>query len=142
MHVLPSRSALAAALAIALGAHFAEAPAGTPIAAAAPSPDAIDAARATPGTMILRAGIFDPTKQQLDTAAIGAAPAMSLADYAIVQFQPGHLAQQRKALEARGVKFLGYVPNHAYYVQLGRVTLDQLGQDPSVRWAGFVQPSL
>jgi hypothetical protein len=142
MHVLPSRSALAAALAIALGAHFAEAPAATPIAAAAPSPDAIDAARATPGTMILRAGIFDPTKQALDTAAIGAAPATSLADYAIVQFQPGHLATQRKALEARGVKFLGYVPNHAYYVRLGRVTLDQLGQDASVRWAGFVQPSL
>ena len=73
MHVLPTRTALAAALAIALGATFTDASAATSIAAAKPSPDAIDAARATPGTIILRAGIFDPLTQRLNTAAMGAA---------------------------------------------------------------------
>ena len=141
MHVLPTRTALAAALAIALGATFTDASAVTPISASKPSPTAIDAARATPGTIILRAGIFDPTRQRLETHAIGAAAPVALSDYAIVQLNPGRLADQRKALEARGVKFLGYVPNHAYYVRLGRVTLDQLAHDPAIRWAGFVQPS-
>ena len=126
MHVLPTRPALAAALAIALGATFADASAATSIASAKPSPDAIDAARATPVTLILRAGIFDPASQRLATDAVGVAAATNLSRHAIVQFNPGRLADQRKALEARGVKFLGYVPNHAYYVNLGRVTLDQI----------------
>ena len=141
MHVLPTRTALAAALAIALGATFTDASAATSIVAAKPSPDAIEAARATPGTIILRAGIFDPLTQRLNTAAMGAAGPAALSDYAIVQLKPGRLADQRKALELRGIVFLGYVPNHAYYVRLGHVTLDQLAHDPAVRWAGFVQPS-
>jgi hypothetical protein len=142
MHVLPTRTALAAALAIALGATFGDVSAATSVAAAKPTPDAIDAARATPGKIILRAGIFDPATQHLATESVGAAAATNLSRYALVQFNPGRLAEQRKALEARGVKFLGYVPNHAYYVNLGRVTLDQISHEPSVRWAGFVQPSL
>jgi hypothetical protein len=141
MHALPTRTALAAALALALGAPFGTASAATSIRAQAPSPDAIATARATPGTIILRAGIFDPAREVLDSAAIGAAPATTLSRYAIVQFQPGRLADQRKALEARGVEFLGYVPNHAYYVRLGHATLDAVARDRDVRWAGFMQPA-
>jgi hypothetical protein len=141
MHALPTRTALAAALALALGAPFGTASAAASIRAQAPTPEAIDAARATPGTIILRAGIFDPAREVLDGAAIGAAPATALSRYAIVQFQPGRLASQRKALEARGVEFLGYVPNHAYYVRLGHATLDAVARDRDVRWAGFVQPA-
>ncbi|HEX5122484.1 MAG TPA: hypothetical protein VFV97_04485, partial [Rhodanobacteraceae bacterium] len=134
MHV-PTRTALAAALALALGAHFNDAAAASAVAAAKPSPDAIDAARATPGAIILRAGIIDPASQRMDVRAIGAAAPSALSDYAIVQFNAGSLVEQRKALQARGVTFLGYVPNRAYYVRLGRETLDALGRDPSVRWA-------
>ncbi|HVT33821.1 MAG TPA: S8 family serine peptidase, partial [Rhodanobacteraceae bacterium] len=141
MHAFPTRTALAAALALALGAPFGTTSAATSVRAAAPSPEAIDAARATPGTIILRSGIFDPAREVLDSAAIGAAPATALSRYAIVQFQPGRLADQRKALEARGVEFLGYVPNHAYYVRLGHATLDAVARDRDVRWAGFVQPA-
>ncbi|HKE47793.1 MAG TPA: S8 family serine peptidase [Rhodanobacteraceae bacterium] len=141
MHVLPTRTALAAALAIALGANVADASAATPIAASKPTPDAIATARATPGAMILRAGIFDPTRQRIDAASVGAAAPSSLSRYALVQFQPGRLADQRRALEARGVEFLGYVPNRAFYVRLGHVTLGDLAHDGAVRWAGFVEPA-
>jgi hypothetical protein len=143
MHVKPTRTALAAALALALGVQVADAPAANPtISAAVPSPAAMEAARSTPGQLILRAGIFDPTAQRIDASEIGAAADTSTSSYAIVQFKPGRLADQRKALEARGIEFLGYVPNHAYYVRLGRTTLGDLSHEPSVRWAGFVQPSL
>jgi subtilase family protein len=141
MHVLPTRTALAAALALALGAVSTDAAAATAVAAAKPSPETIDAARANPGSLILRAGIFDPASQRLDAHVVGAATASTLTDYAIVQFKPGSIAAPRKALQAAGVTFLGYVPNHAYYVRLGHVTLDQLARDPSVRSAFAVDPA-
>ena len=117
MHVLPSRTALAAALAIALGATTPATSATHTVAAAQPSISAIDAARADPHQLILQAGAFDPAAQQLDVSSVGAGSA-SLSSYAIVQFQPGRL-DERKALVARGVQFLGYVPNNAYY-EIGR----------------------
>ena len=140
MHV-HTRTALAAALALALGVQLTDAAAAGAVLAAKPSPDAIDAARANPSTIILRAGILDPASQRLDVHAIGAAASSSLSDYALVQFNQGRLAAARKALEARGVTFLGYVPNHAYYVRLGRETLESIARDPSVRWAGRVDPA-
>ncbi|HJT97334.1 MAG TPA: S8 family serine peptidase, partial [Rhodanobacteraceae bacterium] len=86
-------------------------------------------------------GIFDPKTQQIDAALVGAAPATATSNYAIVQFNPGRLAEQRKALEARGVTFLGYVPNHAYYVRLGHSSLDEINRDANVRWAGALAPA-
>jgi len=140
MHVLPSRTALAAALTIALGVTAPTAFAASTLRAAAPTPDAITAARGVPGSIILRSGIFDPKTQRIDASLVGAAPATSTANYAIVQFNPGHLSQQRKALESRGVTFLGYVPNHAYYVRLGHLSVDEINHDSNVRWAGALQP--
>lgn len=139
---LPSRTALAAALTLALGMHTSNAPAAAAVDAHVPTPTAISAARATPGEIILRAGIFDPKTETLSTSAIGAAPATALSSYAIVQFNAGDLAQQRRSLEARGVRFLGYVPNRAFYVHLGAIGLAELSRDPMVRWAGLVQPAL
>lgn len=142
MTVLPTRTALAAALALALGAVASTAPAATPIVVASqPTIDSIDAARGVPNLLILRTGVFDPAAQQLDVSAVGAAPAATTSAYAIVQFQPGRL-DERKALAARGVEFLGYVPNNAYYVRLGNVKLSDLTQNPAVRWAGSVQPAM
>ena len=137
MKALPTRTALAAALTVALAA---SATAATPIPAAQPSLGAIDAARANPNVIILRAGIFDPASQILDARDVGAA-APATSNYAIVQFNPGQLKQSR-ALVARGVEILGYVPNNAYYVRLNGVTLVDLAQQAGVRWAGAVAPAL
>ena len=138
MPVMPSRTALAAALALALAAPTAFS--ATRVPATAPAPDAIDAARSSPNLLILRGGIFDPAAQALDFSAAGVA-AQAGSSYAIVQFQPGHVAD-RKALAQRGIQFLGYVPNNAYYVKLSGRGLDELRGDPAVRWAGAVQPGM
>jgi len=139
MPVLPSRTALAAALIVAFGTtgHIAYA---APVAAGQPSIDNIASARGNPNLLILRAGVFDPASQQLDVSAVGAA-ADAASSYAIVQFQP-QKADARKALVARGIDFLGYVPNNAYYVRLNGASLDELRGNPAVRWAGSVQPSM
>ena len=138
MPVFPSRTALAAALALALAAPTAFS--ATRVVATSPAPDAIDSARTNPELLILRGGIFDPASQQLDFSAAGVAAGAG-SSYAIVQFQPGHLVE-RKALARRGIEFLGYVPNNAYYVKLSGLGLDELRHDPAVRWAGAVQPGM
>ncbi|MET0232767.1 MAG: S8 family serine peptidase [Rhodanobacteraceae bacterium] len=131
MH-MPTRTALAAALALALAAPAAFS-ANTRITAAAPGVDAIDAARSRPNLLILRGGIFDPASQALDFSAAGVA-ATAGSSYAIVQFQPNR-ADARKALAKAGVQFLGYVPNNAYYVKLSGRGLDELRANPAVRSA-------
>jgi len=140
MPVLPSRTALAAALAIALGASAPSAESATRVVAAAPAVDAIDAARSNSDLLILRGGIFDPLSQSLDLSAAGAARTAG-SSYAIVQFQPGRVSE-RNALALRGVEFLGYVPNNAYFVKLTRTGLAELRRDPAVRWAGGVEPGM
>ncbi len=138
---LPSRTALAAALTLALGATLpASAAVTTTVAAQPPSQTALDAARADPNQLILVAGTFDPTTQQLDLGAVGAADEAP-SNYAIVQFQAGRTAA-RKALAARGIEFLGYVPNNAYYVRLNGVKLTDLAQSADVRWAGALRPAM
>jgi len=140
MIVSPTRTALAAALSLALGVVAQSTYAATMVAAAQPSPDAIEAARGQSNLIILRAGVFDPAAQQLDTRAVGAADATASA-YAIVQFKPGQVGA-RKALLARGVEFLGYVPNNAYYVRLNGVSLADVARDGAVRWAGALRPAM
>jgi hypothetical protein len=141
MPVLPTRTALAAALAIALGAAAPSAPAASLVAASQPSIAAVDAARENPNLIILRAGIFDPSAQQLDARDVGAAADVAMSGYAIVQFQPGRLAE-RKALIARGIEILGYVPNNAYYVRLNGVPLGDVTKQSAVRWAGPFAPAM
>ena len=135
-----ARTALASALALALTAIAAVGSAATLIDAAQPSVAAVDAARGNPNLIILRAGVFDPATQMLATQNVGAASNAASA-YAIVQFQPGRLGK-RKALAARGVEFLGYVPNNAYYVRLNGVSLAALTHDSAVRWAGPMEPAM
>ena len=138
MNTLPRRTALAIAFSIALGTTTAHA--ADLVVAGQPAPAAIDAARADPARLILRAGVFDPLSQQLDLRQVGAAAETTTA-YAIVQFQPGQVGA-RKALAREGIEFLGYVPSNAYYVRLNGATLDRLRQEPAVRWAGPLQPAL
>lgn len=140
MPTLPSRTALAAALALALAAAPGAHSAPSMVTAEPPALSALDTARTNPDLLILQAGIFDPAVQQLDMAAVGAAAAQA-SRYAIVQFEAGRLGE-RKALAARGIQFLGYLPNNAYYVRLGGVALDELNAHPGVRWAGALQPAM
>lgn len=141
MSNLPSRTALAAALALALGTGASAASAANmAIAAAQPSIESIEAARANPDAIILQSGIFDPSTQELDVSAVGAA-ADAASGYAIVQFLPQQIAE-RKALIARGVQFLGYVPNNAYHVRLNGVALDEIRALAGVRWAGPLRPAM
>jgi hypothetical protein len=138
-HCLPVRTALAAAIVIALGS--APCVHGASINAAQPDVTRIEAAAGNPALLVLRSGVFDPTAQQLDFAGIGAAGALPSA-YAIVQFRPGQL-DARKDLVARGVEVLGYVPNNAYTVRLpGNVTLASIARNPAVRWAGTLEPGM
>lgn len=137
------RTALATALALALSGAVSAASAPSHVTAAPPAIEALDAARRNADVIILQAGIFDPAAQQLDTRAIGTAAApVAGSGYAIVQFHPSQLKQQREALRARGVEFLGYVPNNAYYVRLNGNALAEVAQSAGVRWAGAVQPAM
>ena len=138
---LPRRTALAAALALALGTTMAPATAASPVPAQRPNVATIESAQSNPDLLILRAGVFDPTTQQLDLRAVGAAAASAAPAYAIVQFQPGQLGA-REALAARGIEFVGYVPNNAYYVRLNGARLDDVARNPGVRWAGAMVPAL
>lgn len=141
MPKLPSRTALAAALALALSAGAPAALAApTTVNAAQPSIDVIDDARANPNLIILQTGVFDPAAQQLDVSSVGAA-ADAPSAYAIVQFQADQVSEQ-KALVARGVQLLGYVPNNAYFVRLNGVALDEIRGMPAVRWAGPLRPAM
>jgi len=132
-------NALVAAIGVAIGAS-APVSASSEFIASQPDAQAVAAARGNPALLIFRAGVFDPATQTLNARKIGAAPARA-SGYAIVQFQAGQAAA-RKALQARGVELLGYVPNNAYYVRLNGVSLDQLKRDGAVRWAGTIDPAL
>src|ERR1044072_7342501 len=133
MPVMPTRTALAAALALALAAPSAFS--ASSIVATAPAADAIDAVRANPSVLILRGGVFDPASQQLDSSGAAVAAPSNRSSYAIVQFDSDRPAD-RKALALRGVEFLGYVPNNAYYVKLSGGGLAALRRHPRVRSAG------
>lgn len=142
MSKMPAHTALAAALAVALSASVSAAPALPTIAATHPTIDAIEAGRNNPDVLILQAGIIDPRSEQLDARTVGVAAATEGATYGIVQFQPAELKQAREALRARGVEFLGYVPNNAYYVRLNGIALADVAQASGVRWADALQPAL
>ncbi|MBO9663083.1 S8 family serine peptidase [Dokdonella sp.] len=137
---MPSPSLPRTALAAALMLAFGQAIASEHVPASPPALDAVEAARGDSTQLILRSGIFDPTQQSLNVSAVGAAPDAPTR-YAIVQFQPGKTAAH-KALAARGIEVLGYVPNHAYFVRLGREGLPALTSDPAVRWAGPLRPAM
>ncbi len=106
-----------------------------------PTTNALQAARDQPQLLITRAALFDPLRQSLDARPAGAAPAADGSAYAIVQFQPGQLSA-RQRLAARGVEFLGYLPNNAYFARLHDVPLAQIRHESAVRWAGGISPAL
>ncbi len=138
-----ARNTLAVALATALAAGTAAAAPPIEIGANLPTPNAIDAARTDPHLLILRAGLFDPTRETIDARGIGAAAPVTLSRYAIVQFHASaSLRAARRTLTEQGVEFLSYLPNNAWYVRLGAGGLTTMRRDPAVRWVGLLQPAL
>ncbi|MBL0163524.1 MAG: S8 family serine peptidase [Xanthomonadales bacterium] len=135
-----ARSALAAAILFALG--NAQAAPGTLQSVA---PNVVGAEQLTNARagdshlLLLRSGLIDPTAQRIDFSSTGAAADVESGRYAIVQFKSDP-AKSRQRLEKNGVTFLGYVPNNAYQVRLGRNALSELRADSSVRWVGIYQP--
>ncbi|HJU39304.1 MAG TPA: S8 family serine peptidase, partial [Tahibacter sp.] len=57
---------------------------------------------------------------------------------AIVQFEAGRL-DGRRAFAGLGADIVGYVPNNAYLVRLGRANLQALRKIDGVRWAGVYE---
>lgn len=144
---MPTKSlrlrALAAAIGATIGATAPVSASNNTYIASQPDVQAVDSARGNPSLLIFQAGIFDPLRQTLDGRAIGAAPAQAGEPlYAIVQFQSAQLKQDREALRANGIEFLGYVPNNAYYVRLNGQSLASVRGSAGVRWAGTVDPAL
>jgi hypothetical protein len=113
------------------------------VAPSPPSPAAIAAAAGDSSRLLLRAGIVDPLAQRIEAGSVveGLADAPAQPRYAIVQFGKAG-ADARRALEASGVTFLGYVPNNAYYVRLNGADLAGVRSAAGVRWAGAVAPGL
>jgi hypothetical protein len=113
------------------------------VAPSPPSTAAVAAAAGDSSRLMLRAGIFDPLTQRIEASSVveGLAAASAEPRYAIVQFGKAG-GDARRALEAYGVTFLGYVPNNAYYVRLNGADLGAVRRAAGVRWAGGVSPGL
>lgn len=135
-----ARSALAVAIVFALGNAQAALDTLQIVAPSAVTPDQLSDARASDiHLLLLRSGLIDPMTQRIDFSSTGAAADVESGRYAIVQFNADP-AKARERLEKRGVTFLGYVPNNAYQVRLGKNSLNELRADSSVRWVGIYQP--
>lgn len=142
MPKLPRRTLLASTLALILSSGTLAATLPNTITAQTPDLVTLDQARSNPDMIILQVGAFDPTQQIVDAARVGAASRTRATDFGIVQFQSGHLRQQRQALQARGVEFLGYLPNNAYYVRFHGQSTASLVQAEGVRWIGELEPAM
>ncbi len=135
-----TRTALAAAVIFALGNAQAAPVTLQSVAPQVVTPDQLTHARAGDSQLLLlRSGLIDPTAQRVDFSSTGAAADVESGRFAIVQFKSDP-AKSRERLEKRGVTFLGYVPNNAYQVRLGKNALSELRADSSVRWVGIYQP--
>ncbi|MEO8012124.1 MAG: hypothetical protein ABI650_10805, partial [Dokdonella sp.] len=137
-----ARTALSAAVFLALGGAQAANPALQMVSAHVVSPEQLNDATASDASLLLlRSGLIDPQMVRIDFSSVGAAAEVQASRYAIVQFD-GDPAAARARLEKRGITFLGYVPNNAYQVRLEATTLAELRADADVRWVGLYQPGL
>jgi hypothetical protein len=121
---------LSAAIALALGASSAVHAAQLPLRA----PDSSALAQATgPQWLLLRAGVVDPSRDQLvsNRAALDGARDSR---YAVVQFA-GDGSALRDAIARAGGEVVGFVPNRAYVVRRGALTNDALAALPGALFA-------
>jgi hypothetical protein len=138
----PRKSALALALAVCMAGAAPPSNAVDGLHMMSPTPialDALDALRARPELLLLRAGAFDPLHEQIDFAG-QRLPTIAHSRYGIVQFDPAQAANVRDALSSEGAEIVGFLPNNAYQVRWARGAQARLAQRSGVRWTGAYQP--
>ncbi len=90
----------------------------------------------------LEGGSFDPlTARPAFAASLRMEGAAVPQDYGIVQFHQAQVNVARQALAARGIEFLGPVPEGAFIVRLTPAAREILKTHPAVRWVGEWEPS-
>jgi hypothetical protein len=88
--------------------------------------------------LFLAAAVFDPSSEAPDFAGAGL-PHSDAGGYAIVQFQPGKTGAREK-FEKLGVRFFGYLPDHAFQVRASGALRRLMEQSAEVRWVGGYEP--
>lgn len=99
-----------------------------------PAPEQIAATPHDGTRLFLHAGLFDPTLEAPDFAAVGLSTRRT-AGYALVQLQPGRL-DARLEMERAGLEIVGYVPDNAYQVRLTPGASRALAGIDGIRWWG------
>ncbi|HUP59868.1 MAG TPA: S8 family serine peptidase [Thermoanaerobaculia bacterium] len=85
--------------------------------------------------LFLRTAIFDPATERPDYQSVGLSRPVRAGEYAVVQFRSGDPAAKAE-LERLGVKFFGYLPDHAYQVRIPPAARQRIAAHASVRWVG------
>ncbi|HEX5043604.1 MAG TPA: S8 family serine peptidase [Candidatus Polarisedimenticolaceae bacterium] len=84
--------------------------------------------------LLLDAGVFDPLRDPLPAFAAGRTISGAERTF-LVQFARELTATERRLLEEDGVRFVDYVPSHAYLLQASPPTFARLRSNALVRWA-------
>ncbi|HJQ37613.1 MAG TPA: S8 family serine peptidase [Thermoanaerobaculia bacterium] len=86
--------------------------------------------------IFMRTAVFDPATERPDYESVGLGKrARGLGEYAVVQLKSDDPAP-RAQLEKLGVKFFGYLPDHAYQVRIPRTLRANVEANAAVRWVG------
>lgn len=101
-----------------------------------PAQAEIDARLQEGTSILLRNGLFDPLREQEPKLEGLAAMPEKTSDYLLVQFWDDPSSEAKAALERSGVRFLDYIPSHAYVVRAGGEALKTLEASPLFRWRG------
>ncbi|HET9300927.1 MAG TPA: S8 family serine peptidase, partial [Candidatus Polarisedimenticolaceae bacterium] len=99
-----------------------------------PSPDELGRRIERGDSLLLGAGVFDPLRDPLPAFAAGRTVSGTEQTF-LVQFRRELTAAQRRLLEEDGVRFVDYVPSHAYVLQAPPPTFARLRANALVRWA-------
>src|SRR5207249_2629563 len=98
-----------------------------------PTADELASARARGNALLLGIAVFDPLKGPLPAFVAGRTVTGGEGSF-LVQFLQDLSAAERRDLEASGLRFVDYVPNHAYLVRASPEAFATLRSHPLVRW--------
>jgi hypothetical protein len=99
-----------------------------------PAPDELRRRIERGDSVLLDAGVFDPLRDPLPAFAAGRTVIGAERTF-LVQFGRELTAAERRLLEEDGVRFVDYVPSHAYLLQAPPATFARLRANALVRWA-------
>jgi len=98
-----------------------------------PSADELALRRVAGQSVILQSGAFDPVSEALPGFAAGRAVTGAEKTF-LVQFHRDLTDADRRKFEAAGVRFIDYIPSHAYVVQVAARDFPRLRAHALVRW--------